>query len=135
MKSSAKGESPLQKLVQLCENTLPTKVQPKLRPGAEAPKIAEVLEIKDVVVINEVTPEPSQSAITVNNFVLNFNLDMDSEAMKKMSQESVKLAKGLAAGAAMAMIGTAAYFLQEAPKKVRNVKIPLLPRVKVPKAM
>jgi|GEM_PF-4529214 len=129
----AKSNSPLQRLVQLCENTTPTKVQPKLRVGSESPK-AEVFEVKNVVVVEEI-PDATSPAITVNNFVLNFNLDMDSEAIKRMSQESVKLAKGLAAGAAMVMIGTAAYFLQEGPKRLNNVKIPLLPRIKVPKAM
>lgn len=128
-----KGESPLQKLVRLCEDNLPTKVKPKLRTAVESTPKEEITIIDAVEIIEE--SKSSDSPVTVNNFIFSLNLDLNSEAMQKISEDSIKLAKGLAAGAAVAMIGTAALFLQETPKKVDKVKIPLLPRTKIPKTL
>lgn len=128
----SKKKSPLKKLVDAHEElNLPVKVTPTKR------VVTQVDEVESVIQLDQPAgPEGSlainDSGLAINNssLTVNINLSLDQQAVDKAVERSAKIAKSIAAGAA-AMIGTAFIFSKD--KSHHKVKLPLIPKVKVPK--
>lgn len=135
MKKSDK-KSPLEQLSDMVqEQTLPVKVEPKNRFKKEkilTPVIEndQEPELLDVVSPEEFTAGHPGLVIANSSLNLSFNFNVDDKAVDKMIEGSKQAIKGIAAAGA-AMLGTA--FLLGNNKKVGKVKIPLTPKVKLPK--
>lgn len=70
--------------------------------------------------------------ISHSNLIVNFNLNIGSEAIDEALQKSMDMAKGIAAGAA-AMIGTA-IVMNNTKNRIEKIKVPIPPKVKIQKA-
>lgn len=125
----SKKQSPLEMLVAFQQSQIP--------PTKAVPKDRFEKNDKDNVIIPLVEEEffptldllDKNMIISNSSLVLNFNLNVDPKMIDKAVEKSKQVAKSLAAGAAM--IGTA--FILGSDKKFPKVKIPLLPKTKVPK--
>jgi hypothetical protein len=133
-------KSPLEKLVDFHrENcTLPVKVSPKnrLEERQNVKIITPIVEDAELPFDPAEIPfdlrDPNNLVISNSSLTINFNLSVDSEAMDKAFEKSVEIAKKVAAAGA-AVIGTAILFGGSNKKDIKKVKIPLKPKVKVPK--
>jgi len=136
MKKSAK-KSPLERLVEVAEKqALPVKVKPKSRFPEEAitPIIEDSSDQLPIIDLPSGIPIPTMpNSVVIANSSLNLhlNFNVDDKSIDKIIKNSKQAIKGIAAAGA-AMLGTA-IFLGNSNKKVNKVKIPLIPKVKVPK--
>jgi len=126
-------KSPLEKLVEIQQSkSLPTKIVPKDR-NKTARVITPIVE--DALPLDvEIPSGEGAGGLTITNssLVVSVNLNIDSEAMDKALEKSAQIAKGVCAAGA-AMLGTA-FFLNNQPKTVPDkIKVPLIPKIKVPK--
>lgn len=128
-KSLESEKSPLEKLVEIQQAHLNAiKVSPKNRLQEKDSIKIVTPEIEDDLAFLD---EPTESLLISNSsLVLNFNFQIDSEAMDKAIEKSAQMAKSIAAAGA-AMLGTALIFGSK-NKKINKVKIPLSPKTKVP---
>jgi hypothetical protein len=139
MKKDQAKKSPLEKLAEVAQKQqLPVKVKPKDRFKTLEPvdPIVEDSQMIDVFPVEElpVQPgDPNSKKVIISNSSVTFNVNLDfnvdDKAVDRAIETSKQVAKGIAAAGA-AMLGTA--FLLTNNKKVDNVKIPLMPKVKVP---
>jgi len=127
---SSKKQSPLEMLVAYQQaQTFPTKAVPKDRFEKKENAITPIVE--DPVAIETIFDAAEKGLVISNSsFTLNLNLNVDPKIIDKALEKSKQVAKGIAAGAAM--IGTA-IILGGTDRKPAKVKIPLLPKIKVPK--
>lgn len=124
----SKKQSPLEMLVAFQQaKTFPTKATPKDRFEKTENDHIIIPLVEDYG--SEIDSLDKNLVITNSNLVLNFNLNVDSVTLDRALEKSKQVAKSIAAGAAM--LGTA--FILGGSKKFPKVKIPLLPKVKVPK--
>lgn len=137
MKKSAK-KSPLEQLAEVAKNqALPVKVKPKnrfkkeeiLTPIIEEDTAEGILEAQEL--IHTQIGMPEQIVITNSSLNLSFNVNVDDKAVDKIVEGSKQAFKGIAAAGAT-LLGTA-FLLGSNKKKPGKVKIPLMPRIKIPK--
>lgn len=120
---SDKKISPLEILVAAHNEVPPVKVIPKNRfEEFEAIPIIEDLPLS--------TDENQPVVISNSSFTFNLHMNVDNEMFEKALQKSAEVAKNIAAMGA-AFLGTAMIFGQQ--KKINKVKIPMNPKIKVPK--
>ena len=128
-------KSPLEKLVEIQQAHLNAiKISPKDRLVEKTIINAKVVtpEIEDTIELDPLDELLTTGAlISDSSVVLNFNFNIDSEAMDKAIEKSAQVAKKLAAAGA-AMLGTALIFGGTSGKKLNKVKIPVSPKTKVP---
>lgn len=146
MSRLSKKKSPLEKLVEIQQNkNLPVKVTPKDRLSESntrviTPTLVDEDPISQIPVGTTNPFDAKSLAISNSSLVVNFNLNVDAEAMDKAIEKSAEMAKKIAAGAA-AMLGTAlivgsAPAQEEKPATKSRLSRPtvnLKPKVKVPK--
>lgn len=136
MKKSAK-KSPLEQLADVVKNqALPVKVKPKNRFKKEEEILTPIVEDEVVDGLLETqqlipTGMPEQIVIANSSLNLSFNVNVDDKAVDKLVEGSKQAFKGIAAAGAT-LLGTA-FLLGGNKKKPGKVKIPLMPRVKIPK--
>lgn len=120
---SDKKVSPLEILVAAHNEIPPVKVIPKNRFEEITP-----LPIMESFPIDI---EDSQPVVIANNsFTFNLNMNIDNETVDRALQKSAEVAKNIAAMGA-AFLGTAMIFGQQ--KKMSKVKIPISPKIKLPR--
>lgn len=145
MKEKAE-QSPLERLVKAAQEkdkaekkaskaeNLPVKVEPKNRFKKPAKILTPIVEDDNLTMVDpmELDPNASQGTgviVANSSLTMNFNFNIDDKAVDRAIETSKQVAKGIAAAGA-AMLGTA-FLLNN--KKVDKVKIPVMPKVKVPK--
>ena len=103
---------------------------------SEISPIRKLVEYQKQLEITKVTPtrleiveEISSDTPQINNLFVNINLNLDKETFEKALEHSAQMAKGLA----MAMLGTAFFFTAKDEKKIKKVKLPEIPKAKIPK--
>lgn len=123
-------KSPLEKLVEIQQNKLlPTKIVPKDR-NKKARVITPIVEDTPTPILESLMSDGIH--VSNSSLVVSVNLNIDSDAMDKAIEKSAQIAKGVAAAGA-AFLGTA--FLLGGQNKVApgKVKVPLMPKIKVPR--
>ena len=138
MKKSIK-KSPLERLSEVAqEQALPVKLKPKSRFQKDA--ITPIIEggtntpvpVVDLLDLTSGLPNLPEGVVIANSSLnLHFNFNVDDKAMDKVIEGSKKAMKSIAAAGA-AMLGTV-IFLRGNNKKISKVKVPLSPKVKIPK--
>lgn len=130
-----KEKSPLERLVEIQQSqSIPIKMQPKSKLKKKSEPIVPLIESDTRFdPFEKITEEVKSSKLAISNssLVVNLNLNIDSDVMDKAIEESLKVAKKLAAAGA-AVIGTAILLSNES-KTPKKIKIPLKPKIKVPK--
>ena len=126
--------SPLEALVAYQQaQSSPTKATPKDR-FEKAEKIDRniiIPTVEDSLTVTNNNLSNKNLVITNSSLVMNFNLNIDPEMLDLALEKSKQVAKSVfAAGAAM--MGTA-FFFSGNDKKPAKVKMPLMPKVKLPK--
>lgn len=129
-------KSPLERLSDVVqEQTLPVKVEPKNRfkkAKALTPVVEDTPDSELLNIDQELGSELGPGMVIANSSLnLHFNFNVDDKAVDKMIEGSKQALKGIAAAGA-AMLGTA-MLLGSNNKKVDKVKIPLTPKIKLPR--
>jgi len=140
MKKKPAKKSPLEQLAEIAKNqALPVKVKPKNRlkkeaitPIIEDPQIYDVIEL-DNLPEGATLPMPEQIVIANSSLNLNFHLNVDDKAVDKIVEGSKQAFKGIAAAGAT-LLGTAFLLGGSNSKTPAKVKIPLMPKIKLPKS-
>lgn len=138
MKKSGKKsdkKSPLERLVEAQEEqALPVKLKPKSRFADDVitPVIEDGPEVTLLADLSNLPEMPFPEGIVIANSSLNlhFNFNVDDKAMDKVIENSKRAIKGIAAAGA-AMLGTAIFLGNN--KKIGKIKVPLIPKIKLPK--
>jgi len=143
-KSTSKKPSVLQKLVAVQQKQcLPVKLEPKNRFEKKNSNIRVITPIieddSEIIITNDMNSDeipfgpfmPPGAIISNNSFVVNFNLNLDGKAVDKAVEKSKKVVKGIAAAGA-AVLGTALLFASTSKKIPDKIKIPLMPKIKIP---
>jgi len=129
----SKKQSPLEMLVayQQAQNP-PTKAIPKSR-FQKGEKNIIVPIVEDQIPSLPVTTGTGDKNLVISNssLVLNLNVNIDPTLIDRAIEKSKQVAKTVAAAGA-AMLGTA-FIFSDGEKRPANVKIPLLPKIKIPK--
>ena len=133
-------KSPLERLSEVAQKqALPVKLKPKSRFSEDAitpviesdPTEVELLDISDITNLPGLSGGLPEGVVIANSSLnLHFNFNIDDRAMDKVIERSKNAMKGIAAAGA-AMLGTVIFLGNN--KKIEKVKIPLIPKVKVPK--
>ena len=117
--------SPLKLLASLHqESKIPTKVTPKLKTNGEIKEV--ILEPRQTLDNLAIPP----TIVRDNSFILNLNINMDATSIKETVVKTTELLSDIATGAS---------FLSKLIKKkspeeaVPPVKIPVIPKIKIPK--
>lgn len=128
----SKKQSPLEMLVAYQQaQTSPTKATPKNRfQKGEKNTIVPIVPIVEDPILNTSLTDKNL-VISNSSLVLNFNVNIDPDLIDRALEKSKQMAKTVAAAGA-AMLGTA-FIFSDKDKKPANIKVPLMPKIKIPK--
>ena len=132
----SKKQSPLEMLVAYQQaQTSPTKATPKNRfQKGEKNTIVPIIPIVEDPVLNtalNTSLTDKNLVISNSSLVLNLNVNIDPDLIDRALEKSKQMAKTVAAAGA-AMLGTA-FIFSDKEKKPANIKVPLMPKIKIPK--
>lgn len=130
----SKKQSPLEMLVAYQQaQASPTKATPKNRfQKGDKNVIVPIVPIVEDTIVETVGKLADKNLVISNsNLVLNFNVNIDPDLIDRALEKSKQVAKTVAAAGA-AMLGTA-FIFSDKDKTPANVKIPLMPKIKIPK--